>query len=676
MFNLRSSEFNARYFAVAYPRSGMLAVVSIVLCVMLLMGAAPLTRPVGDKASADIQKLRTAADAGDWKAARTLGYSYMRGTGGVQRDEAEAIKWFRKGAEKNDAYSMAWLGTAYHCGLGVEQDDAQAAAWYQKAAAGGNAFAMGQIGVWYMDGSNGLAKNEEQGAKWVRRGAAAADGFSMNGVGMLYLNGLGGLAQNEEEAIKWFRKAAAAGNPNAMSNLATVYEDGIGTKKDESAAQDWQKKAADVARQYSPATLVRTAHYDLFIDSPDQRMAADLAESLYQQLKQFFGVEPKARLAVRIFSRNSDYAIALEAAGDGSTFSAMYGAVNLLRANSYLPWLKTAYVCFDGCSPEKARDFLLHELTHQYHFLARALNQSPLSDFYTEGLAEHFAVHRWDGNHITIASVPVISNQDHARDALDGLHRLHHDSITALATDERTGLYDRKHNAVDPDTGVEYGEAWGLVSFLISAYPERYREWASLLDGGATPGVAWNKAFAGQSDSEMTLKYTTWLKRHRQPWLADSGSWDASGPHELKTHATPEMDSFALWSYPVNSLSADVKCDGPDEVSTGIVMMSSRSRFQVLEATSSGDLSLDTYADGKWMPDESIACAVHLNDPRSYHVEVRKSGDNIEVRLDGTFVANFAVDPDTKVGFAVLGCGSGGNGSFRSINVQPSGEGE
>jgi hypothetical protein len=94
-----------------------------------------------------------------------------------------------------------------------------------------------------------------------------------------------------------------------------------------------------------------------------------------------------------------------------------------------------------------------------------------------------------------------------------------------------------------------------------------------------------------------------------------------------------------------------------------------------LEVTSWGDLWLDTLVRGDWLPNEQIECAVYLNDPRSYHVEVRKSGDNIDVLLDGMFVAKFAVDPDTKVGFAVLsGDSSGGKGSFRSINVQSAGD--
>ena len=53
---------------------------------------------------------------------------------GVPKDYAQALHWYRKGAEKSDAQAMSNLGSLYDNGLGVSRDYAQARVRYQKAA--------------------------------------------------------------------------------------------------------------------------------------------------------------------------------------------------------------------------------------------------------------------------------------------------------------------------------------------------------------------------------------------------------------------------------------------------------------------------------------------------------------------------------------------------------------
>jgi TPR repeat protein len=57
---------------------------------------------------------------------------------GVEKDEAEAVQWYRKAAEQGAAIAQNNLGEMYRIGRGVEQDDAEAVMWYQKAADQGN----------------------------------------------------------------------------------------------------------------------------------------------------------------------------------------------------------------------------------------------------------------------------------------------------------------------------------------------------------------------------------------------------------------------------------------------------------------------------------------------------------------------------------------------------------
>lgn len=62
-----------------------------------------------------------------------LGICYQNGLG-VQKDYAEAAKWFRKAAEQNDSLSQSTLGIFYELGRGVPKDYVEAYKWTLLAA--------------------------------------------------------------------------------------------------------------------------------------------------------------------------------------------------------------------------------------------------------------------------------------------------------------------------------------------------------------------------------------------------------------------------------------------------------------------------------------------------------------------------------------------------------------
>jgi TPR repeat protein len=61
-----------------------------------------------------------------------LGMLYEAGRG-VERDYAEARRWYEKAADLGDWPAMMSLGRLYERGLGVPKDASEARAWYQKA---------------------------------------------------------------------------------------------------------------------------------------------------------------------------------------------------------------------------------------------------------------------------------------------------------------------------------------------------------------------------------------------------------------------------------------------------------------------------------------------------------------------------------------------------------------
>ena len=91
------------------------------------------------------------AEQGDAEAQFCMGVRYTNGRG-VEQDDEEAVKWYRKAAEQGNASAQCNLGWCYDNGEGVEQDYEEAAKWYRKAAEQGNASAQYNLGVRYTNG--------------------------------------------------------------------------------------------------------------------------------------------------------------------------------------------------------------------------------------------------------------------------------------------------------------------------------------------------------------------------------------------------------------------------------------------------------------------------------------------------------------------------------------------
>ena len=66
-----------------------------------------------------------------------MGNLYFAGEG-VNKDPAQAIAWFQKGAAAGNSQCMLYLGIMYDSGVGVDESPAEARKWYKAAIAAGN----------------------------------------------------------------------------------------------------------------------------------------------------------------------------------------------------------------------------------------------------------------------------------------------------------------------------------------------------------------------------------------------------------------------------------------------------------------------------------------------------------------------------------------------------------
>ncbi len=188
-------------------------------------------------------KLKTEAEKGDPIAQYTLATVNFFGYK-MPKDEAEAVRLWRKAADQGNSSAQAILGFCYCYGCGATKDLAESVKWYRKAADQGNAQAEWTIGVCYEFGDVGLPQDIRQAFQWFHKAAKAGLADAQSSLGDCYRNGTG-VEKNLSEAAKWYRKAAEQGNAFAQAMLGSFYSFGTGVEKDPDEAIKWTRKAAE-----------------------------------------------------------------------------------------------------------------------------------------------------------------------------------------------------------------------------------------------------------------------------------------------------------------------------------------------------------------------------------------------------------------------------------------------
>ncbi|MFZ5950759.1 MAG: tetratricopeptide repeat protein [Candidatus Rifleibacteriota bacterium] len=151
------------------------------------------------------------AEKGNSDAQLTIGAMYARGEG-LPADMTQAVKWWRKAADKNVVEAQYKLGGAYKDGKGVVRDLGESVKWFRKAAEGGYANAQRALAYSYYRGE--------------------------------------GVNKDQKEAAKWFTKAAEQGDSHAQGILALIYATGLGLKTDMAEAYFWAYIATESDKNY------------------------------------------------------------------------------------------------------------------------------------------------------------------------------------------------------------------------------------------------------------------------------------------------------------------------------------------------------------------------------------------------------------------------------------------
>ena len=193
-----------------------------------------------------IREMIRQAQDGDTETAYRLGSMFADGIN-IKLDMPEALKWFRRAAEKDHPGAQYRIGRCYAEGDGVAKDPVEAVRWYRLAAEQGNANAQLALGNCHEEGL-GVAKNPAEAVKWYRLAAEQGNANAQLALGKALLEG----EEDEGKAFEarlWFLFAAEQGNAEAQYRIGKNHTPSYDSDRDEWLK--WLTLAAD--QGYAPA---------------------------------------------------------------------------------------------------------------------------------------------------------------------------------------------------------------------------------------------------------------------------------------------------------------------------------------------------------------------------------------------------------------------------------------
>lgn len=231
---------------------------------------------------------RSEAERGNAEAQRHLARMYLEGRG-VERDNAEAVRWYRQAAEQGDSVSQLNLGVKYQLGEVVERSDTEAVKWYALAAEQGNAVAQNFLGLMYSSGQ-GVERDDAEAVRWFRQASEQGLSVSQRNLAYMYVHGMG-VDRDDAEAVRWFRRAADQGDAEAQTALGVMYAQGRGVERDDIEAMRWFVLAAD--QGHEEAGHMAEEHFEAFATS--DREAGETF--ILREMESVYGIETVALAA-------------------------------------------------------------------------------------------------------------------------------------------------------------------------------------------------------------------------------------------------------------------------------------------------------------------------------------------------------------------------------------------
>lgn len=382
---------------------------------------------------------------------------------------------------------------------------------------------------------------------------------------------------------------------------------------------------------------VETEHYRLVSEGPraEAEEFARVLEAAWPRFEAYFRAKPKLakgeRLEVRFFATREAWA------GD----VARAGSVVPSGAGGYYWEADKVARLYRQPTRLFTRALLIHEATHQFHFLACTRNRAPVSYWYKEGVAEFLGWNEWDGERLVLGVLPLVALEDYPAQALEALRG----GVDIEAVVE---------GKVEPSRPV----AWAIYRHLATGDGGKplkgFDRIAEKLDSGAKPSSAFWKAFGQPAAYRKSL--VAWLEREQQPFVPVFNEWEPVGPAAVRGVAG--VVTVCRLQAKATKLRAVVEPPGGDGVTWrvgGLLHFAGPEDYAVFLVDEAGRFRASRRMDGAWQMLEEGAVAARDADGR-LGFEVSVTGTAVEVALDGGEKRGPWDLPKPALGLALEGC--------------------
>ncbi len=164
------------------------------------------------------------------------------------RNNKEAVKWYKRAAERGSSYAQYRLGEIYYPHItnefiNIESSIEMSFNWYKNSAEQGYAKAQYKLAQFYAKGEY-VEQSYLSAIELYRKSANQGYAKAQYELALFYEYG-NGVRLSFEEACRWFRKAAIQGDKDAQYQLGVCYDYGKGVEQSFDEAIKWYKKAAE-----------------------------------------------------------------------------------------------------------------------------------------------------------------------------------------------------------------------------------------------------------------------------------------------------------------------------------------------------------------------------------------------------------------------------------------------
>ena len=181
--------------------------------------------------------MKQLADSGMAQAQYLYGFGLQLGRYGLEKDEAAAAEWFRKGMESGSNEALVRYADALSQGRGVPKDEVKGFEILKNAAQRDEPLAIIGYGRMLAQG-RGTAKDEAEAFKQFKRAADLGSREAQFEVAAAYLFGRG-VTRDPEESARWMDASARNGDAVAQRMYGEMFRLGTGVPQSVIQAYKW-----------------------------------------------------------------------------------------------------------------------------------------------------------------------------------------------------------------------------------------------------------------------------------------------------------------------------------------------------------------------------------------------------------------------------------------------------